>query len=181
MLTKSEQQSAQRRAAEMIRQAGIKISDDEAAAIEVVDFGLSNLAQEGVQVLTLVQTERISIKVLALFPNQTEPEHWHPPVGDDPGKEETIRVIAGTVYFYTPGEDNFSEGFILEGKEPCYTMRHEIVMKPGDQITLEPGEKHWFQARDEGAVMYSFSTIARDVLDQFTDPAIVRTTKIVEE
>jgi hypothetical protein len=29
--------------------------------------------------------------------------------------------------------------------------------------------------------MYSFSTIARDALDQFTDKEIVRTTKIIDE
>lgn len=180
MLTRAEQAHAQRYAAEMIRKAGITITDSEAQSIEVVDFGLSNLEKEGVQVLTLVQTERISIKVLALFPNQTEPEHWHPPVGDDPGKEETVRIIAGTVYFYIPGEDTFQAGFIVEGKDDCYSMRKEVVMKPADQITLAPGEKHWFQAREEGAVMYSFSTIARDALDGFTDPDIKRVTKIID-
>ncbi|MEJ2282298.1 MAG: hypothetical protein P8X85_01740 [Desulfobacterales bacterium] len=180
MLTRAEQAHAQKRAAEMIRKAGITITDTEAQSIEVVDFGLSNLEKEGVQVLTLVQTERISIKVLVLFPNQTEPEHWHPPVGDDPGKEETVRIIAGTVYFYLPGEDTFQGGFIVEGKDDCYTMRKEVVMNPADQITLAPGEKHWFQARDEGAVMYSFSTIARDALDGFTDPDIKRVTKIID-
>jgi len=173
--------AAQKKAAELIRQAGITISAAEADGIEVADFGLSDLDREGVQVLTLVQTERISVKVLVLFSNQTEPEHWHPPVGEDPGKEETIRVIAGTVYFYVPGEDTFKEGFIVEGKADCYTMRNEIVMKPCDQLTLAPGQKHWFQARGGGAVMYSFSTIARDALDQFTDPRIERITKIVDE
>jgi D-lyxose ketol-isomerase len=54
-------------------------------------------------------------------------------------------------------------------------------MKPCDLLTLAPGEKHWFQAREEGAVMYSFSTVARDALDQFTDPNIERITKIVDE
>jgi D-lyxose ketol-isomerase len=180
MISREEQQGARRRAAAMIRGAGIRITDPEADGIEVVDFGLSRLAQEGVQVLTLVQTERISVKVLALFPNQTEPEHWHPPVGSDPGKEETVRVISGTVFFYVPGEDSFKEGFLLKGKEHCYTARHELVLRPGDQITLAPGIAHWFQARDEGAVMYSFSTIARDAMDQFTDKEIVRTTRIID-
>ena len=130
--------------------------------------------------LTLLQTDRISVKVLAMLPDQTEPEHWHPPVDDDPGKEETIRVIAGTVYFYVAGEDTFKEGFIVEGKDDCHTMRNEIVMQPCDQITLEPVEKHWFQAHQGGAVMYSFSTIARDALDQFTDPDIDRRTKVMD-
>lgn len=179
MITRLEQQNARKRAAEMIRTAGIHVIDQEAEGIEVVDFGLSQLEKEGVQVLTLVQAERISVKVLAIVPNQTEPEHWHPPVAGDPGKEETVRVISGTLYFYIPGENTFKEGFLVKGKEHCYTMRHEIVMRPGDQITLAPGVKHWFQARDEGVVMYSFSTIARDALDQFTDKEIVRITRIV--
>ena len=165
----------------MIAEAGIRITEEETKKIEVVDFGLSHLDIEGVQVLTLVQTERISVKVLAMLPNQTEPEHWHPPVGDDPGKEETIRVVSGTVYFYVQGENTFNQGFLVKGKEKYYTLMHEIILKPGDQITFQPGEKHWFQSRDEGAVMYSFSSVARDALDQFTDPDIVRIVKVLEE
>ena len=180
MITRREQQEARRRAAEMMRRAGIFLSEKESDAIEVVDFGLSRLASEGLQVVTLVQTERISVKVLALFPNQTEPEHWHPPVGEDPGKEETLRVVGGSMYFYVPGENTLRDGFLVKGKEHFYTVRHELFMRPGDQITLAPGTKHWFQAGRDGVVMYSFSTIARDVLDKFTDPDIVRTTKVVE-
>jgi D-lyxose ketol-isomerase len=45
-------------------------------------------------------------------------------------------------------------------------------------MTLEPGTKHWFQAGEKGAVMYSFSTVARDVLDGFTDPNVERVTQI---
>ena len=181
MITRAEQMAARDRAAQMIGQSGIRITEEETSKIEVVDFGLSHLDIEGVQVLTLVQTDRISVKVLAMLPNQTEPEHWHPPVGDDPGKEETIRVVSGTVYFYVQGENTFKQGFLVKGKERHYTMMHEIILKPGDQITFQPGEKHWFQARDDGAVMYSFSSVARDVLDQFTDPNIVRIVKVLEE
>ena len=180
MITRAEQKGARERAAQMIRESGIRITDEEAEKIDVVDFGLSHLDIEGVQVLTLVQTERISVKVLAMLPNQTEPEHWHPPVGDDPGKEETIRVVSGTVYFYVHGENTFKQGFLVKGKEKYYTLRHEIILKPGDQITFQPGEKHWFQTRDDGAVMYSFSSVARDALDQFTDPGIVRIVKVVD-
>ena len=181
MITRAEQKAAQERAAQMIAEAGIRITEEERKKIEVVDFGLSRLEIEGVQVLTMVQTDRISVKVLAMLPNQTEPEHWHPPVGEDPGKEETIRVVAGTVYFYVQGENTLKQGFLVKGKEKHYTLRHEIILKPGDQITFQPGEKHWFQARDEGAVMYSFSSVARDALDQFTDPDIVRVVKVVDK
>jgi D-lyxose ketol-isomerase len=162
----------------MIRHAGIQLTDAEAQRIEVVDFGLSRIETEGVQVFTMFATGRISAKVLVMLPNQTEPEHWHPPVGADPGKEETIRVISGTLIFYIPGEDTLRAGWVPAGKEHCYTCRHEIVMGPCDQLTLPPNTKHWFQAPASGAVFYSFSTCVRDGLDCFSDPAVVRQTRV---
>jgi D-lyxose ketol-isomerase len=178
MLTRAEFTAAQTRAVEMIRASGIHITDGEAKKVEVADFGLSHLDTEGAQIITLVDAGRISVKVVALFPNQTLPEHWHPPIGDDPGKEETVRVIWGKVRFYVPGDDNMQEGFIPAGKEDVYTMRHELALKPGGQVTVEPGTIHWFQAAEQGAVIYSFSSVARDVLDGFTDPEVKRVTQV---
>jgi D-lyxose ketol-isomerase len=181
MIKRSEYLRVQQQTAAMIRAAGIQLTDAEAQRIDVVDFGLGRVAVEGVQVFTFFATERISAKVLVMLPHQTEPEHWHPPVGADPGKEEIIRVIAGTVHFYIPGESSLRAGWIPAGQEAVYTCRHEIVMKPCDQLVLAPGTKHWFQAPAGGAVMYSFSTCVRDGLDRFSDPAIVRQTKIEED
>jgi len=180
MIFRSEAKKAQEKAAELIRKAGVFLTPEEERKIEPVDFGLGKLETEGGQIITFVQTERISVKLLALFPNQTLPEHWHPPVETDPGKEETVRVVWGTVHFYVDGPDTLKNGFIPQGKEAVYTLRHELVLKPGDQVCCKPGEKHWFQGGDEGAVLYSFSSVARDVLDGFTDPHIDRVTKIVE-
>jgi len=44
MITRAQQTEAQRHAAEMIRSAGITITDIEAESIEVVDFGLNSTA-----------------------------------------------------------------------------------------------------------------------------------------
>ncbi|HOX01361.1 MAG TPA: D-lyxose/D-mannose family sugar isomerase [Candidatus Paceibacterota bacterium] len=181
MITRTECLRAQRRAAEMIRQAGVRITSQEAAAIEVVDFGLSHLAEEGVQVLTLFATDRVSAKILVTFPGQTEPEHWHPPVGADPGKEETIRVISGALHVYVPGADTFRRGWIPRGKDAFYTCRHELILPPCGQWTFPPGTPHWFQAPEPGAVFYSISTCVRDALDGFADPGVVRLTRIVED
>ena len=180
MLTKTEYADAQRRATAMIRESGMCFTEDELEKVEVADFGLSWLDVEGAQILTIVATDRIAVKIIALFPRQTLPEHWHPRVGDDPGKEETVRVITGVVRFYIPGNERMKEGFIPPGKEDVYTMRRELILKPGEQMTLQPGTKHWFQAGKTGAVMFSFSTVARDVLDGFTDPTIRRMTEIQE-
>lgn len=180
MITRTQFLHAQERAASLIYDAGVVITTAERAAIDVADFGLNSLETEGIQILTFFATDRLSAKLLIQFPRQTEPEHWHPPVGDDPGKEETIRVVKGTLYFYVPGTDTLKQGRIPAGKEAVYTCRHEIVMGPGDQLTLAPGTKHWFQAGDESAVFYSISTCVRDGLDGFTDPDIIRQTVITE-
>ena len=164
----------------MIEEAGIHLTSKDRSKMTSADFGLSHIKTEGVQILTMFETERIAGKILVLLPNQTEPEHWHPTVGDDAGKEEIIRAISGDLYFYIAGKDTMQHGFIVEGKSDCYTMRNEVVLKPGDQLVLPAGSKHWFQAGESGAVMYSFSTKVSDLLDQFTDPDIVRETIITE-
>ncbi len=51
-----------------------------------------------------------------------------------------------------------------------FTVWHEIELNPGDQYTLKPDTKHWFQAGDEGAIVSEFSTRSRDESDIFTDP-----------
>jgi D-lyxose ketol-isomerase len=178
MLNRKQYETAKVRAADMIRDASIPMRDEEAGRVEVADFGLSRLDTEGAQILTLVATDRIAAKIIVLFEGQTLPEHWHPRVGDDPGKEETIRVVRGTLRCYIPGADTLREGFVPEGKQDVYTARQELLLGPGGQITLAPGTKHWFQAGAGGAVAYSFSTVARDILDQFTDPQVKRVTEI---
>ena len=180
MITRAEFKEACKKALKMMEVAGIHLTEKEKSKITAADFGLSRLKEEGIQILTMFETDRVAGKILVLFPNQTIPEHWHPAVGDDPGKEEIIRAITGDLYFYIPGENTLKLGFIVPGKKTCYTMRNEVVLHPGEQLILPPGTKHWFQAGKKGAVMYSFSTKVRDTLDQFSDTGIVRETLIVD-
>ena len=50
----------------------------------------------------------------------------------------------------------------------------ELVLRPGEQLTVPPDTLHWFQAGDEGAIVSEFSTRSRDESDDFTDPRIRR-------
>ena len=77
MITESSMWQAKRRAGDMIRKAGIRCSDQELDSMEVADFGLSNLYVEGAEILPLAETEKVACRIIALFPGQTEPEHWH--------------------------------------------------------------------------------------------------------
>jgi len=146
--------AARERAASMLADAGIVLTPAERGAIEVADFGLGDLERHGLQIVVYVNTDRVCAKELVLLPGQTCPEHRHPPVEGEPGKEETFRVRRGVVHLHL-GEE-------------------EIVLRPGDQHTIPPDTLHWFQAGDEGAVVSEFSTRSRDETDVFTDPRIRR-------
>ena len=146
---------ARERAAAQLEATGIVLTAAERAAIEVTDFGLGRLEEAGLQIVVYVNTERVCAKELVLFPGQACPEHRHPPVGDDPGKEETFRCRHGVVH-------------LRVGDAP------EITLHPGEQCTVPPDTLHSFRAGPEGAVVSEFSTRSRDELDVFSDPLIVR-------
>ncbi len=152
------------------------LTPDEVARIEIADFGLGDLDRLGLELITYINTERVCAKDLVLFPRQTCPEHRHPPVGDDPGKEETFRCRWGEVYVYLPGPAvPTPAATVPSGRAGShFTVFSEYILYPGDQVTIPPDTLHWFQAGDEGAVVSEFSTRSRDELDVFTDLDIVR-------
>lgn len=175
MISKQQYEQSRQRALAYLARAGIVLTPQEADQIEVADFGLNDLENTGLELITYVNTDRVCAKELVLFPRQTCPEHFHPPVKGQPGKEETFRCRWGQVFLYVPGTptDN-PQARPPAGKEETYTVWHEIVLNPGDQYTLAPNTPHWFQAGDEGAVVSEFSTTSRDEADIFTDPEIQR-------
>jgi D-lyxose ketol-isomerase len=180
MISQKEFKEAQKRAIDYLKKAGIVVTEEEKKKIEVVDAGLGDLKNTGVEIVVYVNTDRCCAKELVLFSGQTCPEHRHPPLSsDNPGKEETFRCRYGVIYLYVPGEKaSRPRAKTPRGSEPYYTVWHEIILKPGDQYTLPPDTLHWFQAGDDGAVVSEFSTKSVDETDIFTDPRIRRSTVV---
>lgn len=179
MITRDELQEARLRARQALDACGVALRGDEAEGIEVADFGLSDLPNTGLQLVTYVNTARCCAKELVLFPGQTCPEHRHPPVAGELGKEETFRCRAGLVYLYVPGAPTANpRARPPAGKESTYSVWHEVILRPGEQHTIPPDTLHWFQAGDEGAVVSEFSTTSRDEFDIFTDQEVERITLV---
>jgi len=155
------------RTAAKLASAGIVLTAAEKASIEIADCGLGEIETIGLQLITYVNTERCCAKELVLFPHQLFVEHQHPPVGDDPGKEETFRCRQGEP---TPNP----RGTPPAHRAQYFTVWHEIILRPGEQYTLLPNIKHWFQAGPDGCIVSEFSTKSRDELDIFTDPDVSR-------
>lgn len=179
MITRKEYDDAVCRSLAALTKAGIAVTEEESHRIEVADFGLSQLNTTGLQLLVYLNTERCCAKELVLLPGQTCPQHRHPSVAGQPGKEETFRCRAGLVYLYVAGEQT-AEPQTQPPKRPAgaYTVFHEIVLHPGEQYTLYPDTWHWFQGGPEGAVVSEFSTRSMDEYDIFADGEICRETEI---
>lgn len=176
-LTFADQQA---RAAERIRAAGIHLKDNEAERIEIADFGLGRFDELGLAIYVYVNTDRCCAKELAMLPGQCCPEHKHPSVDGEPGKEETFRCRAGEVHLFLPGhkkdsdERAFALSLLPEDKHDTVSVFKHVHLLPGDQYTLKPNTPHWFVAGKDGAVVSEFSTRSRDEADIFTDAAIQR-------
>ncbi len=82
MLTTQQLLHVQGRAHDFLNRVGIVLTVEEAATIEVADFGLGEIETTGLELVVYVNTERVCAKELVLFPRQTCPEHRHPPIGD---------------------------------------------------------------------------------------------------
>jgi len=167
---------ARRRAALLLKRAGIVLTPREKAEMEVADFGLNDVEHYGIEVIIYENNERYCAKELVMFPRQICPEHRHPPVpGKDAGKRETFRCRWGKVYLYVIGEPAMRpKAVVPKGHEKYFTIWHEVVLKPGDQFTLPQDNLHWFQAGDEGAVLSEFSSMNTDEYDIWTNPNIKR-------
>jgi D-lyxose ketol-isomerase len=182
MLSVEDIAAAQKKTIEILTKAGIHITPEEAERIEVSDFGLSELEKTGIQLLVYINTERVCAKEIVLFPGQTCPEHKHISVNGEAGKEETFRCREGLVYLYTEGPPTANPHANPSRSElDCYTVWHETILRPGEQKTIFPDTRHWFQAGPEGAIVTEFSTRSTDEFDVFTDKEISRITVIAED
>lgn len=156
--------------------AKIVLTEEEKKNIEIADFGLDDIENTGLQLVTYVNNDRYCAKEMVLFPEQCCPEHKHPKRDDgEPGKRETFRCRYGKVYLYIDGEENNNLSTNPpKGDEEYYTVTEEIILNPGEQYTIPPNTLHWFKAGKEGAVVSEFSSNSEDESDVFTDPRIKR-------
>jgi D-lyxose ketol-isomerase len=176
-LSKIEWSKQQEYIAQTLAEAGIVMTPDERENLEVADFGLGDYERQGLGILTYLNTKRCCAKELVMRPFQTCPQHRHPPVAGEAGKEETFRVRRGVCYLHVDiGAPTESPACKLP-TQFCQLMK-EVVLHPGEQFTLPPNTWHWFQAGPDGCVMSEFSTSSRDDADVFLDPAIRRAPEI---
>ena len=178
-MKKSVYEEMKQKALAYYQKAGIILTEEEKARIEVADFGMGMVEKVGLQLLTYVNTQRVCAKEMVLLPYQVCPEHMHVPTNGLEGKEETFRCRFGKVYLYTDENPAArAEDISIPLPNTDVTVFTETILEPGQQYTLMPGTLHWFVGGPEGAVISEFSTRSTDETDVFTDPRIVRNPEI---
>ncbi len=183
-LTRRDYEKARQWAWDFVRRAGLPLRNEEIAGLDVADLGLGELQTTGLQILTLGATEWLGAKLLILRPHQFFPQHRHPPSEAEgyPGKTELLRGQYGEAFLYVPGEPALHpKAAPPPHRRPWCTVWHEVRLAPGGQHICPPNTWHWFQAGDSGAVVWSISSKVTDAADQFSDPQVVRQTRIVED
>jgi D-lyxose ketol-isomerase len=178
-LSQAQAENARRKALTYFEKAGICLTKEEEKSLKAVDFGLGRLDEIGLERVVYVKTARCCAKEMILFPGQTCPEHIHPSIQGEPGKEETFRCRWGKVYLYVPGTPvQKPQARVPEQRRKYFTVWHEIVLEPGEQYTMAPDTLHWFQGGLDGAVVSEFSTKSLDEADIYSDPEITMAPQI---
>jgi D-lyxose ketol-isomerase len=153
----------------LIAKSGLVLTENERTQLAINDLGLGDINKEGFAFVDILRTQRLRITLIVLLPNQTLPQHVHPPYEGEIGKEETLRVLYGHTKVFVEGESP-TTAEIPEGKEQYYTARQEFALDAGEQYTVLPGIKHWFQAGPEGSVNMTFQNRVDETRNLFDDP-----------
>ena len=111
-------------------------------------YGLERFDEFGAVLVTVINREYCK-KVIAVFPGQSHPEHFHKV------KEETFLCVSGTLVVSLDGT--------------------EILMKPGDSLTVERYQKHSFWSPD-GAIFEEISSTHIHDDSFYTDPEVEKNT-----
>ncbi len=181
MITREEHESVLRRTKEIVRRSGVVLRPEEMARFEVLDFGLGEIEACGLQMVCVLETDAVAVRLAVMLPGQTCPEHMHPRVGEYGGKEETFRCVWGELYVHRPGPAATNPVAVPPAhRADSFTSEREAVLAPGEQVTSLPGERHWVQGGPDGAVAWLFCSRVTDAQDQFTDPDVRRMDPVVE-
>lgn len=160
---------------------------------DVTDFGLGDFARVGLVIFTVRNGHKklkayagksYCEKILVVGENQRTPMHYHA------SKQEDIICRCGgdlVCQVYNRGRDGKLDGgdveVSLDGVRRTVKAGTQLVLKPGESVTLTPFMYHEFWAREGTgtSILGEVSTVNDDATDNFFLKALGRFPKIEED
>lgn len=109
---------------QVLDEAGIVLGPSH--EIEITDFGKGDFDSLGLALIIRVTEPEYASKWLVCFDGQTCPNHYHEKI------KETF--------------------FIIKGRMTMWINAKQMLMKPGDQVTMRPGTWHKFTANGDTVI-----------------------------
>jgi len=134
----------------MIMESGINLGDDIEFELSH-HYGKSVFRQWGAVIITVLNRHYCK-KLILVLPGQKHPMHYHKI------KEESFQILSGCIKID------------LNGKEQ--------LMKPGEIVTVHPGEKHAFSS-ENGAIFEEISTM-HIINDSYYEDELINSSDLME-
>lgn len=172
-MTRQKYEEQVKKTLDYFEKANIKLTEKEKSNIEIADFGKNMIDEIGLQLLVYVNTERVCAKEWCSFRVRPARSTSIYLPAESPGKRKPSAADSEKSISMWRVKKNTEK---IKASVPAseITVFHEIVLRPGEQYTIQPETLHWFQAGKEGAVISEFSTRSTDETDIFTDKSIIR-------
>lgn len=142
----------------LMKYHGYPVFPDAREKLWVSDYGTGQFTKLGLGANIFVNNEehRYMLMDVYLLPNQMLPEHYHLATDKNPAKLEGWLVRHGVSYVYGAGEPTANIKAVIP---KCHmngtvTVRHEVILGPGQFTGLkEAEERHWQFAGPEGVIL----------------------------
>jgi D-lyxose ketol-isomerase len=142
----------------------------------VADFNLKKFPEAGMAgIFWVINMEHNYTGVdMFLLPGQSIPEHWHVSTDNAGAKFESSHVRYGSIILFTEGNEIPGvEERIPSFQKDVVKARKEKILLAGDVGSAEKeGEKHWFMAGPEGAIITEYATAHDGAGVRFSDSSI---------
>lgn len=143
---------------------GYPVFPDVREKLWISDYGIGQYAKLGLRAVIFVNNEKDRYMMLDIYllPNQMLPEHYHLATDKNPAKLEGWLVRHGVSYVYGAGEPTANIKAVIP---KCHmngtvTVRHEVILGPGEFTGLkEAEERHWQFAGPEGVILTEVANV----------------------
>jgi D-lyxose ketol-isomerase len=149
---------------------------------DVTDFGLGSFLKFGLVLVNLAEEPEYCEKLMYAVKGQTTPLHTHQIKKEDIICRKGVLIVK--LWSHDPAKDHIKDSFNVKinGVYGAVSSGHQIILRAGERVTIEPGIWHEFFPESDECIIGEVSTANDDLNDNFfSNPNIGRYAEIIED